>query len=175
MPACSAQVEGAQGGAPVQGWGEEGGLLLFDFEEDAGEQAGELAFGIGLAVAEGGAFGIGPHAAPVGGDDDKAAMVFQEAPGFAQGAAGVVGLLQAVDEQDAVEAEIGEGQGVFLRGAGEAGAAERPGGGAHLLGGDGDGATRLFAPELQIGAGIAEAEDGHAGAIGPPGEQFLPQ
>ena len=60
---------------------------------------------------------VRPHAAAVRRDDQQPPVVFQHAPGFTQQPAGVLGVLQAMHQQDAVERQVGERQQVFLGGA----------------------------------------------------------
>ena len=123
----------------------------------AAEQAADLAGRIGLALAERRAFHVGPHAAPVGRHHQQAAVVLQHAPDLAQQAAGVFGRFQPVQQQDAVEAEVGEGQRVFLAGAGEVGQARRPAHRRPWRRGQRDAALGLFAPQPQVGRGVAQA------------------
>ena len=139
------------------------------------QQPGDLAAGIGLAMAEGGAFQMRPEPEPVRHHHDEAAIVLQHPPGLAQHAPGVLGGLQAVHQQDAVEHQVGEGQAILLRDGGAGGRAARPAPAWQLWRHRGDAARGLRFPQPQEGAGIAEAEHRHAPRAGPEGAQPVAQ
>ena len=121
------------------------------------QETPELTDGIGLAVAERGALGVGPHPASVRGHDQEPSIVLQYPPCLPQHATRALGRFQPVHQQHAVEQQIGERQLVLLGGAGQAGRSGRPAGCPHLGWCDRDHVPRLLAPEPEIRRGCSRS------------------
>ena len=65
-------------------------------------------------MAEGCVVKLRPNAAPIGRHHQQASIIAQHAPAFAQQAPGILCRFQPMHQQDAIKAQIREGQRVFL-------------------------------------------------------------
>lgn len=66
-------------------------------------------------MPEGRVVKLRPNAAPIGRHNQKAPIIAQHAPTFAQQPPGIFSRFQPMHEQDPIKDQIREGQRVFLR------------------------------------------------------------
>ena len=57
---------------------------------------------------------MGPNAASVGSDNQQTALTAKDAPGFAKKLAGLFGVLQGMDHENAVNGPVRQGKVVLL-------------------------------------------------------------
>jgi hypothetical protein len=146
---------------------------LLGREQLVAQQALELLAGVRAAMAEGRRVEAGPHAPPVGDDEDHPPLRRHHPPQLAEHGVGL-GQLKLVHHQRHIDAAVAKRQVGIVDQRGLA----RPllGPALHTLPGrhEGDHPVGLVAPAVEIGQGIAEPQHGRAANVRKAAAQMIP-
>ena len=143
-------------------------------EQRLAHQIAQLPLRIGLALAERRAVDARPDAAPRRRHHDQPPARVEDAPDFLERRARILRHLQRVNDEDAIDRGVGQGQHVGVDQRRGGAPARRPVDHALLGRHEGEDALRLVAKPLEIGSAVAQGEDRQARAIVPAHAQHSP-
>ena len=169
-PALAEALDGrrhAQHQPRVGGRHEEGAALAHRREHVGAQESGKLAGGVGMALVERRAVDLRPQAGARRRHGDQASAIGHHPPDLAQHRPHLLGALDGMDQEHAVDRAVGQGQVVLVDQGGEVAALARPARHALLRRHEGQGALRFLAERPQEGRGIAQAQHGLAAHVRP--------